>query len=197
MYGTAEDLSAEELLVHITTVLKTATPGAIHKTLVSVTTVDDLVLVLGPEDNDGRDKGALSDSAVLGVPKLLVAGTVLAILVFIGGIVWFAHDRKKRVNLIFSDPAIMYNMTRKNPRNNNRGSGSGGGIFDFFIPRKEKKRGDFYDPGANSLRHSPETEEAVDFGAGNMLLLTDGRPVEVDFDQNYKSNMAETSEGIV
>jgi hypothetical protein len=194
MYGTAEDVSAEDLLVHINTVLKTATPGAVHKTLVSISTVEELVLVFGPED-DGRDKGVLADSAAFGVPRLLVAGTVLSILVFIGGIVWFAHDRKKRVNLIISDPSILYNMTRKNPRKN-RGGGSGG-IFDFFIPRKEKKRGDFYDPGANSLRHSPETEEAVDFGTGNMLLLTDGRPVEVDFDQNYKSNMAQTSEGIV
>lgn len=194
MYGTAEDVSAEDLLVHINKILKSATPGAIHKTLVSITTVDEFVLVLGPED-DGRDKGLLADSAVFGLPRLLLVGTGLAFLVVIVGIIWFALDRKRRVNLIFSDPAIMYNMTRKNPRNN-RGGGSGG-IFDFFIPRKEKKRGDFYDPGANSLRHSPETDEAVDFGAGNMLLLTDGRPVEVDFDQNYKSNMAETSEGIV
>ena len=77
------------------------------------------------------------------------------------------------------------------------------GFRSFLGAGSRRKRvGADYDLEERSTKPNQEPE-AVNFGAGSTLLLTDGRPIEIEFDRSHStSHYAEPSldpraEGIV
>ena len=89
---------------------------------------------------------------------------------------WFVIRNEKQ-----GDTAYSNNSKRRRSKRTRKG----------YFGRQGKKMIHEYYPEDKSLKPSLEPE-AVAFGGGSRLLLTDGRPVEIDFDQTSSSYTDQT-----
>ena len=212
VYGHDQKDATYEVLSYINHVLNMEDPGRMHvdlirmKSLKSYEKVTPLMDEIRPgsegddmdHDGDSGDEGYFHGNGPLGVSRMLWAGFVLGVVFISLGLVWLVTDRRKRAKLMFADGMIGYSS---NSRRYRRGRGAGSGPFGNYFRSKRgvgsskhfSSRDDemsFYGQ-EESIRHSPEAEETVDLGAGNMLLMTDGRPVEIDYDEHHSGTSSD------
>ena len=150
-------------------ILNTKNAPALHPELVNIATEDQYLYISGADDlNQAVD-----------IPVLGWAGIGLAALIFVAGVYWYFLSSQKQGDTLnaFSSNA------KRNKRKWNR----------YF--KREQRRMEEYNPEARSIRPSYEPE-AVTFGGGSRLLLTDGRPIEIDFDDEPRMD-PRASEGLI
>lgn len=145
-------------------VLNTNDPSTLHTDIVKIQSEDKLTVIPIFPSSDGEDN--LSN-----VGKALI---LFAIIFVVSAGLWLYVARRKRSSL------------RKSPTMSTYSSNSRS-LYSRVFARKSKNKYKDYNPEAGSIKPSREPE-AVAFGAGSRLLLTDGRPVEVEFNDTDESD---------
>jgi hypothetical protein len=139
-------------------IVNTDNPTVLHPDIIQISSADNYFMV------DGGDPAVLEDNEV-DIASIGWAGLGISSLLMVALFWWFCIRNEKQGDTAFS------NNTRRNKRTWTR----------YF--RRQQHRQE-YNPEGKSLRPSFEPE-AVAFGGGDRLLLTDGRPVLIDFDKTY------------
>jgi hypothetical protein len=167
VYGREQGDIALEIISMIDEVLDTNDPSSLHKDLVKIQSVDKLTVVPNFPSSSGGDN-------LSSVGKALI---LFAIIFVVSAGLWLYVARRKRSSLQKSPTMSTYSS---NSRSKNT-------LYSRVFARKSKNKYKDYNPEEGSIKPSREPE-AVAFGAGSRLLLTDGRPVEVEFDQTDGSD---------
>jgi hypothetical protein len=161
VYGREQGDTALDILSMVDEVLNTEDPSSLHADLVRIQSEDSLTVIPTFRSSGGGNK--LSN-----VGKALI---LFAIVFVVSAVLWLFVSRRKRSPLHKSATMSTYaSNSRSKSTLYNR----------VFHHRKNKNKYKDYNPEERSIKTSMEPE-AVAFGAGSRLLLTDGRPVEVEF----------------
>lgn len=164
MYGREQGDIALKIISMVEDVLNTNDPSSLHKDLVNIQSEDKLTVVPNfPSTGDGDNLSSVGKALIL-----------FAIIFVVSAGLWFFVARRKRGSLQKSATMSTYSS-------NSRSKST---LYSRVFARKSKNKYKDYNPEERSIKPSREPE-AVAFGAGSRLLLTDGRPVEVEFDETH------------
>jgi hypothetical protein len=158
VFGKDRDDAALEVLSMLDQILNPSSPARLHPELLAISSEDDYLEITGGDIHPSSEISALG-----------WAGICLCIVIFTAGIWWFCFRNEKQGDTAFS------NNAKRNKRTWNK-------IF-----KHQSDRHVDYNPEEKSIKPSYEPE-AVAFGGGETMLLTDGRPVEIDFDPTSYSD---------
>jgi hypothetical protein len=156
VFGHDEADAAIEVLSMIDQILNSE-PSRFHPELVAISSADEYFSATG------GDIGVQDDGVEVG--NILWAVLGILSLISVAGFWWFCVRNEKQGDTGYSS------KTRSKR------------IWGRSFRRQQRKMSP-YNPEERSIKTSCEPE-AVAFGGGDTLLLTDGRPHEIDFDPSY------------
>jgi hypothetical protein len=165
-----------EILSMIDQILSTQDPASFHSELVRITSVNELSQV----------KGVFFHQSDEGLSSLGKGGISLAAIILLTAFLGFFFIGKKRSTLKKSETMKTYSSSSQQHQRKNA-------LLTRLFLKKKRHAGADYDPEAKSIRPSESDCESVDLGPGNRLLLSEGRPVEIEFDISYSTTACDES----
>jgi hypothetical protein len=170
VYGREQGDTVLEVLSMVDEVLNTNDPSSLHKDIVKIQSEDRLTVIPNYRSSGGEDN-------LSSVGKALI---LFAVIFVVSAVLWMFVARRKRSSLHSLHKSATMSTYSSNSRSKNT-------LYSRVFARQSKNKYKDYNPEERSIKPSMEPE-AVAFGAGSRLLLTDGRPIEVEFDETNSSS---------
>jgi hypothetical protein len=173
VFGREQGETALTVLLMVNEVLNTNDPSSLHTDLVKIQSEASLTVIPNFPSASSGDEDKLSN-----VGKALV---LFAIIFVVSAALWLYVARRKRDSLRKSETMSgMYKSKSSRSKNT---------LYSRVFARKSRNKYKDYNPEANSIKPSMEAEAAAFGAAGSSrLLVSDGRPVDVDFDETSSNN---------
>ena len=170
IYGKDQENAANEVLQMIKQLLDSKEPSKIHPEIVKISFVEELLKI-----NEGETTLPSSFNKKK-VSKLGIAGVVLSVVLFTSCL-WWCCIRQQEDQMSKSDDICKYSS---NSRRGNRG------VFQRMFRQTRYPRAEStYNIKDESIKPSFDSEEHRSFRVGSKSLLTNGKPVEIEFDESY------------